>query len=77
MVFSNITFLFLFLPLVVFFYWLPDIFIIIKKIFYIILSKNNSEKSKVINLDRGKIICNTLISIIISILLLSTFIYFL
>jgi hypothetical protein len=76
MVFSSITFLFLFLPLVVFFYWLPDIFIIIKKIFYIILSKNNSEKSKVINLDRGKIICNTLISIIISILLLSTFIYF-
>ena len=33
MVFSNITFLFLFLPAVIFFYWLPDVCVRIKQLF--------------------------------------------
>lgn len=34
MVFSNTAFLFLFFPAVLFFYWLPDVFVKIKSLFY-------------------------------------------
>ena len=34
MVFSSTTFLFFFLPAVIFFYWLPDVFVKIKQFFY-------------------------------------------
>ena len=56
MVFSNTTFLFIFLPAVFFFYWLPDIYSKIKQIILGIKNESVGGKEEEEKLDKSKVL---------------------